>query len=62
MADTNISKEYFEELMEKLKMKGEDAGEFAIWRHLYDALTNEEKIELVTNLEKEWEDLKNLGE
>jgi hypothetical protein len=60
MEKNNLSKEYLEELIEKLVKAGEDKEELSLWVELYDVLTEEERAKIIANLEKELQDLQSL--
>lgn len=58
----NTSKEYLEKIIIELCKIGEDKEELSMWIDLYDALSGEERVTLIGNLEKELKDLKNLNQ
>lgn len=58
MGTSRFSKEYLETIIDALVAQGEDAGELGIWKHLFDALSDVGKRELIENLENELKELK----
>lgn len=50
---TDLSKTHFENLLQQLAALGEDQTELDLWADVFNALTDEEKEDLIVNLEKE---------
>jgi len=59
---TDLSKANLESLLKELSVLGEDQAELDLWANIYDALNEQEKTELIENLEKEVKGLKELGD
>lgn len=56
----NMNQEEFDQLIQKLIALGEDKDELGLWQNLFSTLKDEEKMELIKNLEEELKQLQDL--
>lgn len=50
---SDLSKSHLEKLLKELAILGEDQTELNLWSGIYDELSDQEKEDLIANLEKE---------
>lgn len=55
-----MNQQDFNQLAQKLTALGEDKNELELWQNLFPDLNDEEKIELIKNLENELKQLEDL--